>query len=1203
MKRLRFIIPILVIMGFVFGISFVSAQTIYDDFSGNYIDSDKWTDQEFVREVSQGKLIMKVSNSTAEEGIRNRTVFMDPASIDVIECNLTVNTAILDTGSNQESFARINGRFYNTLAGATEKGDIWAGLYLGNRGNGIEAWWEIHEATDDTGDTWEEKGSGTLAVPGLNYGLTYTLKIDYNGNNGFTFTVGGVNGSFSGPVRGAAANTAYKALESVVSTEGGSGSGYVSATFDNILVDEANYDDFSTSQLDQTKWQNTEFVREIESGKLRLISNSIGDRENTHLHFSEIHPYVGATVRVHSSSAIDTGDRGIARIDGFFYNDTYGPDSYNGYEGNVWVGFYINYFGDGTLTAACSGDRTKDAADTDWDNLFYREFNLPIVTNRDYKLSIQFTDNDLRFIIKDTVTGRMDVFGYEITTPIYKPYDEYMTILSRVYGNSTGGCMVVEIDDVYTNVAEPAATYDAGGKWELIASNSWATGMCDLPAVGDTVDITITQNGNDLTVVGHDDDGDTTLNGYVYGDTYTFINTEVDGNETEITYGIIVLSDNDSGSGNMSVLWMDGIDRCESGFDITITKLPFADFINVPQDYTTIQGAIDAAVNGDTVIIADGTYTGIGNRDIDFNGKAITVKSENGPNNCIIDCEGEGRGFYFHNSETQTSILSGITITNGYADRGGGIRCSSSPIVTNCRIIGNNAENSGGGLYLALYSCRVTNCIIAGNSAPIGAAVYCGNTNSQMINCTMTGNTATSSGVIGISSMAGVVPTIINCILWDDPNIFHFTGFPEPIDISYCALNSTEIEGATIFNSNPLFVNVSGTFPLEWDLHLQPTSPYIDIGNNSAVGMPSTDIEGNPRIFDGNNDGTATVDLGADEYVGDTQATVTGTLTLPTEANGKEYIVAIDTDTEGSNGYIAATVGTCGSGTTVNYSITNVPEGTYYLWAVVRINSAHDSQTAYGDFIGFYGTGLNPPSSANAIVPDSGSVNLNFSLSLWDPSDLCPNDPDKTDPGVCGCGVPDTDSDNDGIPDCVEEDAPNGGDGNDDGTYDSHQSNVVSLTIYDGQSYLTLELSGITSMGACETFENPSPTDTPADVDFQYDFLSFIINGVAVGGTTTVILYLPDGAEPYTYYKYGKTPDNPTPHWYEFLYDGETGAEINGDVITLYFVDGKRGDDDLAINGIISDIGGPGFTASPAGSDGDDGDDDNGFCFFNSLSH
>ncbi len=71
---------------------------------------------------------------------------------------------------------------------------------------------------------------------------------------------------------------------------------------------------------------------------------------------------------------------------------------------------------------------------------------------------------------------------------------------------------------------------------------------------------------------------------------------------------------------------------------LLILTLPLpAATIHVPGDQPTIQAGIDAAMDGDIVLVADGTWTGVGNRDIDFLGKAITVRSENGPDSCIID--------------------------------------------------------------------------------------------------------------------------------------------------------------------------------------------------------------------------------------------------------------------------------------------------------------------------------------------------------------------------------------------------------------------------------------------------------------------------------------------------------------------------------------------------------------------------------------
>jgi len=134
---------------------------------------------------------------------------------------------------------------------------------------------------------------------------------------------------------------------------------------------------------------------------------------------------------------------------------------------------------------------------------------------------------------------------------------------------------------------------------------------------------------------------------------------------------------------------------------LSISTIVSAGIIHVPGDQPTIQAGIDAAMNGDTVSVADGTYTGSGNKALDFWGKAITVKSENGPENCVIDCENNGRGFSFHSGEDANSVVNGFTIQNGRtASNGGGIYCqNSSPKILNNIISENWSYYGGGGIF------------------------------------------------------------------------------------------------------------------------------------------------------------------------------------------------------------------------------------------------------------------------------------------------------------------------------------------------------------------------------------------------------------------------------------------------------------------------------------------------------------------------
>ena len=144
--------------------------------------------------------------------------------------------------------------------------------------------------------------------------------------------------------------------------------------------------------------------------------------------------------------------------------------------------------------------------------------------------------------------------------------------------------------------------------------------------------------------------------------------------------------------------------------------------------YPTIQAAISASVDGDIIVLADGTYTGAGNVNLDFNGRAITLKSENGPESCIIDCGNIAgtRGFYFHSAEDARSVIEGLTITRGSVyDNGAGIYCNgASPAIVDC-VISNNqviaggwSHGYGGGIYCS-STCNpiLDRCRILGNTA------------------------------------------------------------------------------------------------------------------------------------------------------------------------------------------------------------------------------------------------------------------------------------------------------------------------------------------------------------------------------------------------------------------------------------------------------------------------------------------------------
>ena len=396
--------------------------------------------------------------------------------------------------------------------------------------------------------------------------------------------------------------------------------------------------------------------------------------------------------------------------------------------------------------------------------------------------------------------------------------------------------------------------------------------------------------------------------------------------------------------------------------------------INVPAGQPTIQGAINAASNGDTVLVAPGTYR----ENINFEGKAITVTSSGGPAVTTINGGGNGSVVLFVSGEGTGSVLSGFTITNGNANGappsgnggggivvfnaaatikgnaitqngacnwGGGIYVGStlfpspSPVIEGNQItengvgaLGGNGCAGGGGGGIAVTSAsttQITGNTISGNAVAPGdggggiylfgvttpivennvitnnSAMFSGGQgggicivadssnevteNVQIIQNLIFGNTADYGGGIYVGSGYGNVIFTSNTIadnngsdggsgvysqlpfpqiqLYDnliigapgESALYDFCDSPSTI-ISHNDLFSPGVDAIQAFNcevnlaangnvsADPLFLD--GTS----DFHLQYGSPAVGVGGSSAPNLPSTDLDGNPRMVNGKID-------------------------------------------------------------------------------------------------------------------------------------------------------------------------------------------------------------------------------------------------------------------------------------------------------------------------------------------------------------
>ena len=189
---------------------------------------------------------------------------------------------------------------------------------------------------------------------------------------------------------------------------------------------------------------------------------------------------------------------------------------------------------------------------------------------------------------------------------------------------------------------------------------------------------------------------------------------------------------------------------------LALAPIIHGDILHVPKTHPTIQDAIDAAQDGDLILVDPGTYP----ENIDFLGKAVAVKSTAGPEATILQGSApagteQGSTVTFRNGEGPGSVLQGFRIVNGtgngFGSFGGGIYCDhASPLIRGNIIEGNHASTFGGGIYLLACCAVVEENTLTGNGADdSGGGIYISGGQPVIRYNTLTDNTASSSPGFG----------------------------------------------------------------------------------------------------------------------------------------------------------------------------------------------------------------------------------------------------------------------------------------------------------------------------------------------------------------------------------------------------------------------------------------------------------------------
>jgi len=238
--------------------------------------------------------------------------------------------------------------------------------------------------------------------------------------------------------------------------------------------------------------------------------------------------------------------------------------------------------------------------------------------------------------------------------------------------------------------------------------------------------------------------------------------------------------------------------------------------VHVPEDQPTIQAGIDAAIEGDSVVVASGTYTwtseGTGAEHLEGDHGLSLIHLKHGvhltsatgdPEDVTIDAQQQGRVVICGYNGLHSSIT-GITIQGGLARYGGGLKClDNGPIVSHCIFNRNTATDCGGAAYFSPCTTALTDCTFIDNYASSCGAVCSHTGPGGMVEyryCVFNANSTTGAGIITVGNLSSV--RLVGCTLVAN-SVHHSSPF------DYAVIQRSEFSSLDIHSSIIAF-NTSG---------------------------------------------------------------------------------------------------------------------------------------------------------------------------------------------------------------------------------------------------------------------------------------------------------------------------------------------------------------------------------------------------------